>query len=149
MPELALSPCVHATRRVVLSGFVRSAQRYSELTLPLYASLRKVSQHHPRYAALLNKAGTTLFRHEIAYVLGQMEAQRAIPTLERVLRDASDDAIVRHECGEALGAIAEPSSLVVLDELSTDTSPEVRAAVLHGLFAHRKAVHRSTCHTRP
>ena len=78
-----------------------------------------------------------------------MEAQRAIPTLERVLRDASDDAIVRHECGEALGAIAEPSSLVVLDELSTDTSPEVRAAVLHGLFAHRKAVHRSTCHTRP
>lgn len=48
-------------------------------------------------AALRNKTGTTLFRHEIAYVLGQMEAKEAIPTLVDVLRDTEDDPIVRHE----------------------------------------------------
>ena len=68
-----------------------------------------------------------MFRHEVAYVLGQMEALAAIPTLETVLRDAGDDAIVRHECGEALGAIAHPSVLTVLEELSSDETPEVCA----------------------
>ena len=75
--------------------------------------------------ALVNKAGTTLFRHEIAYVLGQMEARAAIPTLLAVLRDASDDAIVRHECGEALGAIADPDTLSALEALCDDAAPEV------------------------
>lgn len=75
--------------------------------------------------ALTIPGGTTLFRHEIAYVLGQMEAKEAIPTLIAVLRDGADDPIVRHECGEALGAIADPSVLAVLEELSSDARPEV------------------------
>ncbi len=47
--------------------------------------------------ALANKAGSTLFRHEIAYVLGQMQAKSAIPRLLSVLGDTTDDPIVRHE----------------------------------------------------
>jgi hypothetical protein len=75
--------------------------------------------------ALTNKEGTTLFRHEIAYVLGQMEAKDSIPTLVAVLQDGGDDPIVRHECGEALGAIADPAALPVLEALSADATPEV------------------------
>lgn len=75
--------------------------------------------------ALKNKSGTCLFRHETAYVLGQMEARGAVPDLVSVLKDSSDDPIVRHEAGEALGAIADPESLAVLDEHSTDVRPEV------------------------
>src|SRR4051794_20481248 len=71
-------------------------------------------------AALVDKAGTILFRHEIGYCLGQMEAKGAIPVLLRVLRDASDDAIVRHECGEALGAIADPATLPDLEACCSD-----------------------------
>jgi deoxyhypusine monooxygenase len=79
----------------------------------------------PRHAALRNKHGTTLFRHEIAYVLGQMEAGVAVPTLLDVLRDTSDDAIVRHESAEALGAIADPATLEELEAFCGDASPEV------------------------
>ena len=75
--------------------------------------------------ALKNKSGTCLFRHETAYVLGQMEARGAVPDLIAVLNDSSDDTIVRHEAGEALGAIADPASLAVLDERASDVLPEV------------------------
>ena len=76
-------------------------------------------------AALTVRGGTTLFRHEVAYVLGQMEAREAIPTLTAVLRDASEDPIVRHECGEALGAIADPATLPLLEEMCGDPQAEV------------------------
>jgi deoxyhypusine monooxygenase len=76
-------------------------------------------------AALRDRGGSTLFRHEIAYVLGQMRASEAAETLSAVLRDAGDDAIVRHEAAEALGAIADPASLPLLDEFSADARPEV------------------------
>lgn len=75
--------------------------------------------------ALKDKSGTCLFRHETAYVLGQMEARGAVPVLIAVLQDASDDTIVRHEAGEALGAIADESALPVLDEHASDPRPEV------------------------
>lgn len=75
--------------------------------------------------ALRNRGGSTLFRHEIAYVLGQMQATTAVPALLEVLQDASDDPIVRHESGEALGAIGDPSTLSVLEALSSDPRPEV------------------------
>jgi deoxyhypusine monooxygenase len=66
-----------------------------------------------------------LFRHEIAYVLGQMLAKAAIPTLSEVLQDTTDDPIVRHESGEALGAIADPSTLPLLEKFADDARPEV------------------------
>ena len=52
-------------------------------------------------AALLNRAGSCLFRHEVAYVLGQMRAKTAVPALLEVLADAGDDPIVRHEVRRA------------------------------------------------
>jgi hypothetical protein len=55
-----------------------------------------------------------------------MEARSAVPTLLSVLGDASDDAIVRHESGEALGAIADPSTLAELEARCHDPAPEVR-----------------------
>jgi deoxyhypusine monooxygenase len=47
--------------------------------------------------ALRRTDGTALFRHEIAYVLGQMQDATAVPDLLAVLRDVSDDTVVRHE----------------------------------------------------
>jgi deoxyhypusine monooxygenase len=78
--------------------------------------------------ALVDKRGTCLFRHEAAYVLGQMVAVAAVPTLIAVLQDSSDDTVVRHEAGEALGAIAEPSSLALLDVHASDPLPEIAGA---------------------
>jgi deoxyhypusine monooxygenase len=75
--------------------------------------------------ALPNKADSTLLRHELAYVLGQMQDNEAIDVLSQVLRDISDDVIVRHECAEALGAICDESVLPILSEFSKDPAIEV------------------------
>lgn len=44
----------------------------------------------------------------------------AIPHLKARLLDLNEDAIVRHECAEALGAIGDLSSLELLKELRTE-----------------------------
>ena len=49
---------------------------------------------------------SVLFRHEIAYVFGQLCSPYSIPSLLARLRDGEEDPMVRHEAAEALGGIA-------------------------------------------
>jgi deoxyhypusine monooxygenase len=46
-----------------------------------------------------------LFRHEVAYVLGQLAHAASIPALMARTRDEGEHDMVRHEAAEALGAI--------------------------------------------
>jgi deoxyhypusine monooxygenase len=48
---------------------------------------------------------SALLKHECAYCLGQMGNQYAIDKLIQVLSDSNEDPMVRHEAGEALGAL--------------------------------------------
>jgi len=66
-----------------------------------------------------------LLKHEIAYVLGQMGDIYAIPTLKNLLQDKNESPIVRHEAGEALGAIAQPDCLQFLQRFVDDPTTEV------------------------
>ncbi|XP_039623050.1 deoxyhypusine hydroxylase [Polypterus senegalus] len=68
---------------------------------------------------------SALLKHELAYCLGQMQNEYAIPTLIRVLEDTSQEPMVRHEAGEALGAIGNPKVLDVLKRYSEDPVVEV------------------------
>ncbi|XP_076977298.1 deoxyhypusine hydroxylase [Tamandua tetradactyla] len=68
---------------------------------------------------------SALLKHELAYCLGQMQDDRAIPVLVDVLRDVGQEAMVRHEAGEALGAIGNPKVLEILKQYSTDPVIEV------------------------
>ena len=68
---------------------------------------------------------SALVRHEIAYVLGQMQDKLAVPTLIDVLADESEHIMVRHEAAEALGAIGDRSARVVLEKFLNDPMPEV------------------------
>lgn len=43
---------------------------------------------------------SALLKHELAYCLGQMQDERAIPILETVLKDTNQEPMVRHEAGE-------------------------------------------------
>ena len=45
---------------------------------------------------------SALLKHELAYCLGQMKKTSALPTLESVLRDTSEDPMVRHEVKEPM-----------------------------------------------
>ncbi|CAG0890001.1 unnamed protein product [Darwinula stevensoni] len=68
---------------------------------------------------------SALLKHELAYVLGQIQDPRAIPVLNQVLSDSSQEPMVRHEAGEALGAIGALESLGILEKFCSDSCSEV------------------------
>jgi len=69
---------------------------------------------------------SALLKHELAYCLGQMKEISALPVLEAVLRDESEDPMVRHEAAEAMGAISAPSSVDILKPYLSDPERVVR-----------------------
>ena len=62
-------------------------------------------------------SSSALLKHEIAYVLGQMQDDHAVPHLISRLEDLKEDVMVRHEAAEALGAIgnADDEEVVVAE----------------------------------
>ncbi|XP_035985560.1 deoxyhypusine hydroxylase isoform X2 [Fundulus heteroclitus] len=68
---------------------------------------------------------SALLKHELAYCLGQMQDTRAIPVLTAVLKDTKQEPMVRHEAGEALGAIGDSAVVDLLKEYSLDPVIEV------------------------
>lgn len=69
---------------------------------------------------------SALFRHEIAYVLGQLQHPASIPALSAQLSLLSEAPMVRHECAEALGSIATPECLTILQQFEDDPEDVVR-----------------------
>lgn len=51
---------------------------------------------------------------QVAYVLGQLQSDRATRALADTLRNESEHPMVRHEAAEALGSIADPASVELL-----------------------------------
>uniref|UniRef100_A0A2K5ZFR4 Deoxyhypusine hydroxylase n=1 Tax=Mandrillus leucophaeus TaxID=9568 RepID=A0A2K5ZFR4_MANLE len=76
---------------------------------------------------------SALLKHELAYCLGQMQDARAIPVLVDVLQDTRQEPMVRHEAGEALGAIGDPEVLELLKQYSSDPVIEVTGPPLVSL----------------
>lgn len=72
------------------------------------------------------KCGSALFRHEVGYVLGQLQHEAAVSELAATLARTTESPMVRHECAEALGAIARPACLAALREYITDPERVVR-----------------------
>ncbi|KAH6912713.1 deoxyhypusine hydroxylase [Coprinopsis sp. MPI-PUGE-AT-0042] len=69
---------------------------------------------------------SALFKHEIAFIFGQMLSPHSVPALLRVLQDGQESDMVRHEAAEALGGIATPEVLPYLREWMTrEDSPQV------------------------
>ena len=81
----------------------------------------------PLVSCLRTRSHGALLRHEVAYVLGQMQDgdEDAVTTLVDILSDKSDDVMVRHEAAEALGAIADTKCKRVLEKYLKDECKEV------------------------
>lgn len=77
--------------------------------------------------AIIESLGSrsALLRHEVAYVLGQLQNKRASDALSRTLRDTNEHPMVRHEAAEALGSIADDECLSLLEEFAQDPEPIV------------------------
>jgi len=69
---------------------------------------------------------SALFRHEIAYVMGQLQHPAAVPSLTQRLEDKKEHPMVRHEAAEALGAIGTDPTAPVLTRYQNDTDRIVR-----------------------
>ena len=68
---------------------------------------------------------SALLKHELAYVLGQMQDPLAVPKLIEILSDSNEHVMVRHEAAEALGAIGDRRAKPVLQSFLHDVLPEV------------------------
>lgn len=79
------------------------------------------------------KCGSALFRHEIAFVLGQMQEESSIEYLASSLRDTNENEMVRHECAEALGAIATDECVQILNEYLNDPKRVVKESCVVAL----------------
>ena len=68
------------------------------------------------------ESDSALLKHEIAYVMGQMQDSSAVPHLIDRLADMNEDVMVRHEAAEALGAIGDRVAMATLEEYVNDES---------------------------
>lgn len=79
------------------------------------------------------KCKSALFRHEIAYVLGQIQSDACVSELSHNLMDDQENPMVRHECAEALGAIATEESMEMLKKYLQDSERVVRESCIVAL----------------
>ncbi|XP_016350517.1 deoxyhypusine hydroxylase-like [Sinocyclocheilus anshuiensis] len=72
------------------------------------------------------QCSSALFRHEIGYVLGQIKHEASIPQLQAALEKTDENAMVRHECAEALGSIGKETCLQILERYRKDQERVVK-----------------------
>lgn len=76
---------------------------------------------------------SALFKHEIAYVFGQLSNPVTVPSLIKVLKNDTEAGMVRHEAAEALGSIATDECLPVLRLFLNDEEQVVRDSAIVAL----------------
>lgn len=79
------------------------------------------------------KDKSALFRHEVAYVFGQLQHPASVPALTECLQDKNEVHMVRHEAAEALGSIATPEVLATLEGFKQDNEQVVRESCVVAL----------------
>jgi deoxyhypusine monooxygenase len=77
---------------------------------------------------------SALFRHEIAFVFGQLSHPASIPSLTAALSDLEEASMVRHEAAEALGSLGEEDGVEdILKRFLDDKEKVVRESVIVAL----------------
>lgn len=80
------------------------------------------------------KDPSALFRHEIAFVFGQLSHPASIPSLVETLSDKKEASMVRHEAAEALGSLGEEEGVEdVLKRFLNDPEQVVRDSIIVAL----------------
>lgn len=73
---------------------------------------------------------SALFRHEIAFVFGQLSHPASIPALTSALANLQEVSMVRHEAAEALGSLGDEEGVEdILKGFLKDSDQVVRESV--------------------
>lgn len=84
--------------------------------------------------ALGLKDPSALFRHEVAFVFGQLSHVASIPSLIETLSDLKEVSMVRHEAAEALGSLGGEEGVEdILKGFLDDEEQVVRESILVAL----------------
>ncbi len=118
-------------KRVITAAEVPAfAAQLLDASLPLferYKAMFSLRNAGSKAAVLALCAGfadaSPLFRHEVAYVLGQLQHAASVPALTARTQDAAEHEMVRHEAAEALGAIGNSQCVAVLQAFTGAESP--------------------------
>ncbi len=77
---------------------------------------------------------SALFRHEIAFVFGQLSHPASIPALTEALSNVKEASMVRHEAAEALGSLGVEEGVEdILKKFLNDEEKVVRDSVIVAL----------------
>ncbi|GLC34047.1 hypothetical protein PLESTB_000831600 [Pleodorina starrii] len=120
-PALPSSTPTEELRSMLLDEEKRMFDRYSAL----FALRNKGGKDAVAALGAVFAARSALLKHEVAYVMGQMQDAKAVEFLTNVLKDSAEHAMVRHEAAEALGAIADSVTIGLLREFARDPEPIV------------------------
>uniref|UniRef100_A0A0B6ZUL7 Deoxyhypusine hydroxylase n=1 Tax=Arion vulgaris TaxID=1028688 RepID=A0A0B6ZUL7_9EUPU len=127
-PPAQVAP-VEVLRKTLLDETLSLFQRYRAMF-----TLRNMSTTESVLALADGlKCKGALFRHEIAYVLGQIQSDACVKQLSENLQDVNESSMVRHECAEALGSIATPEATSILQKYLIDTERVVRESCIVAL----------------
>lgn len=77
---------------------------------------------------------SALFRHEIAFVFGQLSHPASIPALTSALGNLEEASMVRHEAAEALGSLGDEEGVEdILKRFLNDKEQVVRDSIIVAL----------------
>lgn len=136
-PFLSVDPAP-ADRKELSTAVLK--ERLLDPSLPLFARYRamfSLRNRNTEEAVLALAAGfkdaSPLFRHEVAYVMGQMQHPASVPSLRAVLEDEAEHRMVRHEAAEALGAVGGQECEAILEKFRGDGEVVVRESCVVAL----------------
>ena len=137
MPSDSETPSIPVLQKTLLDTSLSLFQRYRAMfALRDLASPPDLPTAKPAVHALASgfRDPSALFRHEIAFVFGQLSHPESIPALLSVLEDTQEQSMVRHEAAEALGSLGEePGVEDMLRRFLDDPEQVVRESVVVAL----------------
>ncbi|TKX21546.1 deoxyhypusine hydroxylase [Elsinoe australis] len=133
----ATDSSIEELERVLLDAKRSLFERYRAMfALRDLASPPDLKTAVPAVEALAKGFGdkSALFRHEIAFVFGQLNHPASIPALVKCLGDQKEESMVRHEAAEALGSLGDEEGVEdVLKQFVDDPEQVVRESIIVAL----------------
>lgn len=137
LSQLASQPSIDDLRDVLLDPTLPLFKRYRAMfALRDLSSPPDLPTAVPAIQALASgfKDPSALFRHEIAFVFGQLSHPASIPSLVETLSDTNEESMVRHEAAEALGSLGDEEGVEdILKRFLDDPEQVVRDSIVVAL----------------
>ena len=137
LPQTSQQPTIPDLQKTLLNGKLPLFQRYRAMF-----ALRDLASPPdlPTAIAAVNALASgfqdpsALFRHEIAFVFGQLSHPASIPSLVETLSNGKEESMVRHEAAEALGSLGDEGGVEeILRRFLDDPEQVVRDSIVVAL----------------